>query len=328
MKSQTPEISVVMGVYNQWNREELYRAVQSILRQSFSNFEFIIYDDGSHPDAASYIQELRGVDRRIVLAGREENHGLAFSLNACIRLARGRYIARMDADDVSLPERLQIQYDFMESHPEYAWCGCNTKLFDSEGIWGSRKMPENPREKDYLKYSPYVHPTVMYRREILTENGGYLVAAEMLRCEDYEIFMRLQQKGLQGYNIQEELFCYREDKEAFHRRKMRYRFNEAKLRWRNFGKMGILLPLGWLYVMRPVIGGMLPAGVIAWMKRREAGAERARSEKVPSGRLHAGRFRSGRFCSGKFRSGEGIIPIRTRSRSVKHVAGLSSKGPR
>lgn len=271
MKSQKPEISVVMGVYNQWNREELHRAVQSILSQSFSDFEFIIYDDGSHPDAAAYIQKLRGVDRRIVLAGREENHGLAFSLNACIRLARGRYIARMDADDISLPERLQIQYDFMEDHPEYAWCGCNTKLFDSKGIWGGRKMPEKPRERDYLKYSPYVHPTVMYRREILTENGGYLVAAEMLRCEDYEIFMRLQQKGLQGYNIQKELFCYREDKEAFRRRKMKYRVNEAKLRLRNFREMDILFPLGWLYVLRPIAGGMLPAGAIAWLKRREAG---------------------------------------------------------
>lgn len=270
MTAQVPAVSVVMGIYNQWDREELRGAVQSILGQTFTDFEFIIYDDGSHPDAAAHIKELRGLDERIVLTGRAKNHGLAFSLNACIGLARGRYIARMDADDISLPERLQTQFDFMESHPEYAWCGCSAKLFDAGGIWGSRKMPEQPEYKDYLKYSPYIHPTVMYRREIFESNGGYMETADMLRCEDYEIFMRLHQKGLRGCNLQQELFCYREDKESFCRRKMKYRVNEMRLRYRNFKAMKLLFPVGWLYVLRPVIGGLLPAGAIAWLKRREA----------------------------------------------------------
>lgn len=270
MMERTPEISVIMGVYNQWDRSALYRAVQSILVQTFKSFEFIIYDDGSQSDAAGYIQELKKLDERIILIGKEENHGLAFSLNACIGLARGRYIARMDADDISYPERLQIQYDFLESHLEYAWCGCNTDLFDGTEVWGKRNMPKRPEYKDYLKYSPYVHPTVMYRREIFESNGGYMETEETLRCEDYEIFMRLRRKGLRGYNIQQYLFCYRENKESFHKRKMRYRFNEAKLRFRNFKAMGILFPFGWLYVLRPLIGGMLPVGMIAWLKRKES----------------------------------------------------------
>ncbi|MCM1193871.1 MAG: glycosyltransferase [Butyrivibrio sp.] len=270
VNEREPLISVIMGVYNQRNRESLRQAVFSILSQTFQELEFIIYDDGSRPEAAAYIQELREVDPRIVLIGKEENHGLAFSLNACIEHARGKYIARMDADDVSDAGRLQAQYSFMESHPEYAWCGCNARLFDENGVWGCREMPEKPDYKDYLKYSPYIHPTVMYRREIFEQDGAYKTEEEMLRCEDYEIFMRLRRHGFQGYNIQQYLFSYREDKESFQRRKMKYRVNEAKLRYRNFKAMKLLFPVGWLYVIRPVAGGLLPAGAVARLKRTEA----------------------------------------------------------
>ena len=128
------QVSVIMGVYNQWNREALQKAVKSILNQTLTDFEFIIYDDGSDPEVAGYIRELEKLDERIVLIGKEENHGLAFSLNMCIGAARGKYIARMDADDIALPERLQVQYDFMEQHKEYAWCGCNTRLFDERCV--------------------------------------------------------------------------------------------------------------------------------------------------------------------------------------------------
>ena len=113
------QVSVIMGVYNQWNREALQKAVKSILNQTLTDFEFIIYDDGSDPEVAGYIRELEKLDERIVLIGKEENHGLAFSLNMCIGAAKGKYIARMDADDIALPERLQVQYDFMEQHKEY-----------------------------------------------------------------------------------------------------------------------------------------------------------------------------------------------------------------
>lgn len=270
MNEKKPQISVIMGVYNQWNRESLRRAVFSILDQTFEELEFIIYDDGSCPETAVYIQELKELDPRIVLIGKEENHGLAFSLNACIDRARGKYIARMDADDIADAERLQVQYRFMELHPEYAWCGCNARLFDENGVWGCREMPERPKDKDYLKYSPYIHPTVMYRREIFEKDEGYRAGEETLRCEDYEIFMRLCRHGFRGYNIQQFLFSYREDKESFRKRKMKYRVNEVRLRYRNFKAMKILFPAGWLFVLRPVAGGLLPAGAAAWLKRREA----------------------------------------------------------
>ncbi len=264
-----PEISVIMGVYNQRNRRELLDAVNSILNQTFQDFEFIIYNDGSGREATELLREVERLDDRVKLIGTEKNHGLAFSLNACIGIAKGKYIARMDADDISYPNRILIQKQFLDSYSKYAWCGCNTELFDNIGIWGRRDMPPLPGRNDYLCYSPYVHPTVMYRREIFEKNAGYMESKEMLRCEDYEIFMRLECAGLRGANIQQYLFCYREDERSYRRRSMQHRWNEAGCRYRGFKQMGILFPRGWFYVLRPIVGGMVPPEILSVVKRKE-----------------------------------------------------------
>lgn len=270
MKSYKKKVSVIMGVYNQWDEQALLDAVNSILEQTLKDLEFIIYDDGSDEKAAQYIRGLANLDERIVLIGKEENHGLAFSLNECIHKAQGEYIARMDADDISLPTRLEKQVEFLEQHHEYMWCGCNSVLFDEEGIHGVRKMPEIPQPQDYLKFSPYIHPSVMYRAKIFDVMDGYNVSRETLRCEDYEIFMRFQQAGYRGYNLQEYLFKYRENKDSFQRRSMTARMNESRLRYRNFKEMGLLWPTGWVQVLRPVIAGFVPHRLLMWAKRSEA----------------------------------------------------------
>lgn len=212
----------------------------------------------------------------------------------CIGAAKGKYIARMDADDIALPERLQVQYDFMEQHKEYAWCGCNTRLFDENGIWGERKMPELPSDKDYLPFSPFIHPTVMYRRKLFEKNEGYHVSPETLRCEDYEIFMRLHQLGYQGYNIQQYLFAYREDKQSFQKRRFHFRINEAKLRYRNFKAMHLLFPFGWLYVIRPVVGGLIPPGIVALLKRSETWWKTQKEQIPENARLEYSSYESDR----------------------------------
>lgn len=265
-----PEISVIMGVYNQFDKEVLLAAVNSILNQSFSDFEFIIYDDGSYPEAAVLLKQVEKMDSRITLIGQKENHGLAFSLNACIHRARGKYIARMDADDISYPDRLQKQKDFLDQNDEFSWVGCNIEIFDTTGIWGRRQMPEIPQKSDYLRYSPYAHPTVMYRAEIFNSEQNYAVSKETLRCEDYEIFMRLSKAGLKGANLQEYLFCYREDMESYGKRTIQNRMNEARCRYRNFKSLGILFPRGWIYILRPVAACLAPNRLLAWIKRRES----------------------------------------------------------
>lgn len=263
------KISVIMGVYNQLNEKQLHDAVRSILTQTEDDMEFIIYNDGSRKQASEYIKKLADMDSRIVITGSKENNGLAFSLNACIKLARGKYIARMDADDISYMDRFRVQVEFLDTHPEYQWCGCNAELFDDAGVWGERKMPECPDKKDFLKYSPYIHPSVMYRAELFKEAGVYSVCQETLRCEDYEMFMRFHEQGYRGYNIQSNLFGYREDRASYNKRRLRFRVNEMKIRYRNFKKMKMLWPTGWMYVIRPVVGILIPNQLIYKIKRRK-----------------------------------------------------------
>lgn len=255
-----------MGVYNQRDKKALEQAVMSILNQSFGDFEFIIYNDGSDGEASSYIREVSRLDKRIILLEAEQNRGLAFSLNVCIDYAKGKYIARMDADDISKPDRLLRQYEFLENNTEYEWCGTNAELINADGVWGIRKMPEKPQNNDYLKFSPYIHPSVMYRASLFKKEEKYLVTTETLRCEDYEIFMRLHRLGYRGYNLQDVLFSYREELESFHKRKLKYRISEAKIRYKNFKEMKILYPMGWIYILRPIIATLIPIRVIMLLK--------------------------------------------------------------
>ncbi len=296
MKQQTvPEISVIMGTYNQQNKEYLEQAIRSVLCQTYGNFEFIIFDDGSDPEVGAQLERYAGEDGRIRLLRGPENHGLAYSLNACIDLARGKYLARMDDDDICDPDRLRVQLGFMEDHPEVSFVGCNAKLIDDEGVWGVRKMPEEPVQRDFLRFSPYIHPTVMIRRSVFETQSPYLSSQETLRCEDYELFMRLLKAGFHGHNLQETLFCYREDRISYRKRRFRYRLDEAKLRYRNFREMGCLFPAGWLYVLRPIVAAVMPSGLI-YQAKKLYHRQDIREQKAPEagyGFLQAGAVRSG-----------------------------------
>lgn len=261
------KISVITGVYNP-DREMLMKAVRSIIAQTMQDWEMILCDDGSSPEYRETIREAAGLDKRIYCVRNEKNRGLAYALNQCIRRARGEYIARMDDDDESRPERFEKQYMFLETHQEYQWTGSNAELFDGEGVWGTEKAAEIPRETDFLKYSPYIHPSVMFRAEVLKKNYGYIPSSMTRRCEDYELFMRLHLKGYRGYNIQENLLLYREDKKSLEKRKMTFRLKEMMIRYRGFKRLGILRPSTMPYVFRPLAGGVIPVTLIKYMHSR------------------------------------------------------------
>lgn len=259
------KVSVLMSVYNPNNSEHFFQAVRSIINQTFSDWEMILYNDGSDERYESVIQEAVAMDDRIRYLKGRENLGLAHALNACLAVARGKYTARMDDDDVSHSERLRKMYEFLEAHKEYQWVGSNTELINDAGRWGVRKMPEIPDKKDFLNYSPYIHPSVMFRRELLEECGGYRISR---RGEDYELFMRLHGNGYQGYNIQQELFQYREDASTYKHRKYLYQIEEVGIRFRGFRQLGILGPAAMLHVIKPLIVGVLPYRFLVAMKRR------------------------------------------------------------
>lgn len=266
-KNLSPAISVIMSIYNQKNPERLQKAIFSILNQTFHDFEFIIYNDGSDDEIYERLLEYAKLDERIVILHNSVNQGLAYSLNACIEVAKGKYLARMDDDDISAANRFRIQYDYLEKHSEIAFVGCNATLIDDEGVWGHRIMPEIPTKNDYLRFSPFIHPTVMIRRSVLEAGNIYNTSKETLRCEDYELFMRLNKAGYIGYNIQHELFSYREDNLSYHKRKLKNRVAEMKVRYTNFKELGLLSPKGLLYVIRPLISALVPSQIILHIKQ-------------------------------------------------------------
>lgn len=262
------EISVIMGVYNPESIPRFLEAVRSVARQSFRDWELLLYDDGSAAGYAADIERAAGLDERITLLRGGRNRGLAHALNACIQRAGGRYIARMDDDDFSKPERLEKQYRFLETHPQYQWVGSTAELKDAEGIWGLLAVPEIPQAKDFLWNSPYIHPSVLFRKEALVHSGGYNASPAFLQCEDYELFMRLHSAGGRGYNFQQPLLQYWEDGQSYKKRTYRRRIREMRTRYRGFRQLGLLNAGSFPYVLKPLLAGAVPPAVRRRVRRR------------------------------------------------------------
>lgn len=278
-EKKKPEISILMCVYNPTEETQLRAAVCSMIQQTFSDWEMLLYDDGSDAVHQQMIQKAASMDPRIRYIRSEKNHGLAYGLNVCLEQTNGRYIARMDADDRSKPERLQKMYDFLEEHTEYGWVGSNTALFDKTEVYGRREMPEVPKATDFLKYSPYIHPSVVFRKSVLFCGGKY---KNLHRGEDYELFMRLHAQGYQGYNLQELLFEYREDQNTYKHRKYCYQIEEVKIRLCGFKRMHILNVTTFYYVIKPLLTGLVPDRILMKLKphvRKEMYVERYAESK-------------------------------------------------
>lgn len=195
-----PNVSIIMGTYNP-NCRYLFAALRSIINQTYQSWELIMIDDGSDYDISAQISNFAYIDKRICFIRQRSNAGLGRTLNHAIKLSRGKYIARMDDDDISLPERLDAQVKFLDKNPQYAWTGCTADLFDETGVWGRADRPKEPDAYAFLHSSPFIHPSVMFRRQVLVDYG-YSERRIEYRCEDYELFMRLYAKGYRGYNSQ------------------------------------------------------------------------------------------------------------------------------
>lgn len=254
-------VSIIMGVYNEKNKPQVERAINSILNQTWQNFEFIICDDGSCKSFCDWLCEYCKTDDRIRFIRNKKNAGLAVTLNHCLKIASGDYIARMDADDIAVPERIEKQLHFLIENKEYAMVGSNAELIGEEGVWGRRVMPEKPEKKDFLNNSPFIHPSMLFRTEALRQLNGYSNQSYALRAEDYELFMRAYSMGMRGYNLQESLLLYREDKYAYRKRKYKYRICEYHVRKIGFKQLGIYKG-NFRYVVKPLIVGLIPKKIL------------------------------------------------------------------
>jgi hypothetical protein len=205
----TPAISVVMSVYN--GDRFLAEAIDSVLSQTFADFEFLILDDGSSDGSRAIITARAADDRRIRPIVRE-NRGLVASLNQLLDEARAPLAARMDADDVCHPERFARQFAFLSGNPEYGVVGSWSKDIDANGAPYSASGSDHPvTHEEFVAAiasgAPLLcHPAVMYRREIVLKAGGYHAAFR--HCEDLDLWLRLAGMTRLG-NIPERLILYR-----------------------------------------------------------------------------------------------------------------------
>lgn len=198
------KVSILMPVYNAG--QYLSEAIDSICSQSFKDWELILINDGSTDNSETIIS--RYSDNRMYYIKNPVNLGLIKTLNKGIDFCGGEYIARMDADDISFPERLRKQIDFMDAHPDYLMCGTNAAVINSRGgrTGKIRNLPDNDLLQISLLFSPsFVHPSVMIRREVLLENR-YDEAYK--HVEDYELWCRIAKHGKVA-NLEDELLAYR-----------------------------------------------------------------------------------------------------------------------
>lgn len=204
-KNLGPLVSVLLPVYNA--ESYVAEAIESILNQTYKNFEFIIVNDGSSDRSEEAILSIS--DERIRYYRNEVNLGLIGTLNKSISLSSGKYLARMDNDDISMPERLAKQVAFLEAHPEVGVLGTAFYNIDKAGeIFSETAFPSCHQLLCWSLcfFSPLAHPTVMMRRELVQREGGYKEG--MVHCEDYDFWYRLSSKTKLS-NLQEVLFKLR-----------------------------------------------------------------------------------------------------------------------
>jgi glycosyltransferase involved in cell wall biosynthesis len=209
---EAPRVSVLLPV---WNGEPfLVAAVESILRQTLSTFELIVIDDGSTDGSAAIAEEFARVDDRVRVI-RRPHDGLSAALNSGIAAARGEYIARMDADDISVPQRLEKQVAFLDAHPACVAAGAWIEVVDEAGLpLGLTTHGETHGEISAALLrgiSPLAHPTVVMRRDVLRGAGGY--DARLYPSEDFDLWFRLAANG-ELANLGEVLLRHRRHKTA------------------------------------------------------------------------------------------------------------------
>lgn len=271
-------ISVIMGIYN--CSSTLENALNSLLEQTFQNFEVIMCDDASKDDtlqvAMSFVSRY---PKKFVLLKNNENLGLNKTLNKCLKIAKGKYIARMDGDDISLPARFEKEYNFLEDHPEYAIVSTSMKMFDENGVWGQTHTNiVTPTIKDFVRHAPFhCHAPCMIRRTAMLEVGGYTEDQRLLRYEDCNLWYKLYAAGHRGYNFTEPLYMMRDDSNAYKRRTIKSRLRAVYVQWSGFRIVHMPLkyyPYLIVEFFKSVILALIPQGLYDLFRKKKLNIKR------------------------------------------------------
>jgi glycosyltransferase involved in cell wall biosynthesis len=245
-------VSVVMAVYNGASTVSL--AIDSIRRQTYTDWDLLIVDDGSTDGTSVTLDCIAPRDPRIAIIRNHSNLGLAASLNIGWRQAGGEFIARMDADDVSFPRRFEKQIAFLASHPEVDVLGTAKEAVDTAGRFlGYGYRPEQHEDIVHQMYriTPFIHPSVMMRRQFLEALGGYDESERVRRAEDGDLWLRGYRR-FRYHNLQEPLIQYR----VHQKPSMQSIAGSAYVQLRAAYREHLLFSKGW-YALRTVAAGLL-----------------------------------------------------------------------
>lgn len=261
-------VSIIMGIYN--CEDTLGEAIESIISQTYTHWELIMCDDGSTDNtynvAYSFFEKY---PQKIILLKNDQNMKLAYTLNQCLKAAKGYYVARMDGDDISRKDRLQKQVEYLEQHPGIQLVGTGMQRFSVKGEGAAVYTSESPTPETMKKEVPFFHATIMTYKFVYDALNGYTVAKYTERSQDWELWFRFFAKGYRGANIHETLYYVREDENAIKRRSFQSRLKTLKSTLIGYK----MLNFPWWSYIRPIVGvfkGLVPTAFVLKYRELEA----------------------------------------------------------
>lgn len=250
------KISVIMSEYNT-DVKLFEKSIQSILNQTYKNFELIIIDDCGKNDVKKIVKKFN--DNRIIVFKNKKNSGLVYSLNRAIEKSTGKYIARMDTDDYAYPNRIELQVNFLEQNKQYDIIGGNAVLYDGINEWGKTTGNGEITKKQMLNGCPLIHPSVMYKKKFIKDIGGY---QNYQRCEDYATWIEAISKEYRLYKMSEIVIKYHLSKEDYKKRTLKTRKGFFKMLKHQYKKLNpTLLNICKIYI-KTFIAGIIPGSLM------------------------------------------------------------------
>lgn len=261
--SNNCKVSIIMGIYNCENT--ISEAIDSIINQTYKDWELIMCDDKSTDNTYFIAKEYEDkYPNKIKVIINDKNITLAPTLNRCLKLAKGKYIARQDGDDISKPNRLEEEVSFLESNPQYDLVATNMISFDENGEKGIHQLKEIPNKFDFLnKGSVFSHATIVMKAEVMKALGGYCEEEYANQAEDYELWSRFFLHGYKGYNMHKNLYMVREDMNAYRRRSVKRRIRGIKLNLRIYSTLNAPI-ICYKNIIKDLIAIIIPTKIFSY----------------------------------------------------------------
>ncbi len=250
---EKPLVSVIIACYNA--EQYIDQCMSALVEQTYSNIEIIVCDDASKDGSLEKLNQWARKDSRIKVLHNDTNLFAAATRNKCFKEAQGDYFCIQDVDDVSMPNRIEVLINEINSEDVNFVSSAAFIFYDDPNVsHGIMKMRNKyPTKNDFLWGISFIHPASIFNRQCIETVGGYRVSPETRRCQDYDLFMRLYAHGYKGKNINEILYRYRLDTDNYKRRTFEARLGEVKIRKKGYRELGIMMPWGWICAYKPIL---------------------------------------------------------------------------